>query len=108
MAGLVLGPLLRYVDEHAASIWVETDGPCEVGVLGRTSGTFSVRGHHYAFVDVEDLAAGSDIPYTVELDGETAWPPPDCPFPPSRIRTIDPSANPADGRVVPPGWSPLR
>ncbi|MCC3654362.1 alkaline phosphatase family protein [Streptomyces sp. S07_1.15] len=32
MTGLRLGPLLRYVDEHSATVWVETDGPCEAEV----------------------------------------------------------------------------
>ena len=34
MARLVLGPLLRYTGSTQATVWVETDGPCEVGVLG--------------------------------------------------------------------------
>ena len=37
MAKLVLGPLLRYVCETEAVVWVETDEPCEVEVLGHTS-----------------------------------------------------------------------
>ncbi|MCD0483986.1 alkaline phosphatase family protein [Streptacidiphilus sp. ASG 303] len=36
MPGLVLGPLLRYVDRDSATVWVETAGPCEVAV--RTDG----------------------------------------------------------------------
>ena len=35
MAELVLGPLLRYVGETEATVWVETDEPCEVEILGR-------------------------------------------------------------------------
>jgi hypothetical protein len=46
MALLVLGPLLRYVGDTQASVWVETDGACEVDVLGHTARTFEVRGHH--------------------------------------------------------------
>ena len=34
MPELLLGPLLRYVDETDALVWVETDAPCEVEVLG--------------------------------------------------------------------------
>ena len=34
-ATLVLGPLLRYVGSETATVWVETDGPAEVEVLGR-------------------------------------------------------------------------
>lgn len=91
MPRLVVGPLLRYVDESTATIWVETDEPCSVYVLGASADTFTVHGHHYALVDVEGLAPGSSIPYTVELDGHTVWPPPRSPFPPSRIRTRDPA-----------------
>ena len=32
---LLLGPLLRHVDPVSATVWVETDRPCEVEVLGR-------------------------------------------------------------------------
>ena len=44
MAGLVLGPLLRYVGRTEATIWVETDGPCEVEVLGRKAPDVLRRG----------------------------------------------------------------
>ena len=33
MPGLLLGPLLRYTGSTQATVWVETDGPCEVAVL---------------------------------------------------------------------------
>lgn len=91
MPELVLGPLLRYVDETSATIWVETDTACVVSVLDAESPTFTVHGHHYAFVDVTGLAPGSSTPYSVHLDGEPRWPPPDSSYPPSRIRTIDPT-----------------
>jgi len=69
MATLVLGPLLRYVGTTQATVWVETDAPCEVAVLGARRETFCVEGHHYALVHVEDLdahlaqarAAGAEI-----------------------------------------------
>ena len=32
MAGLVLGPLLRYAGTEDATIWVETDAPCRVEI----------------------------------------------------------------------------
>ena len=32
---LVLGPLLRYVDETAVTVWVETDRECQVETFGR-------------------------------------------------------------------------
>src|SRR5919112_4420792 len=84
---LLLGPLLRHVDPVSATVWVETDRACEVGVLARTARTFCVGGHHYALVVVEDLEPGSTTPYEVHLDGEQVWPPAGSPFPPSRIRT---------------------
>jgi PhoD-like phosphatase len=85
---LVLGPMLRYVSETGAVFWVETDGPCEVSVLGHTDRTFHVEGHHYALVRVEDLEPGTRYEYDVELDGERAWPPRDSDFPPSAFRTL--------------------
>ena len=88
MAELLVGPLLRYVGKTDATVWVETDEPCEVEVLGRTEATFSVEGHHYAFVAIEDLEPGSSQEYEVALDGERRWPPPDWDFPPSVIRTF--------------------
>jgi hypothetical protein len=84
---LLLGPLLRHVDPVSATVWVETDRPCEVEVLGRHARTFCVGGHHFALVVVEDLEPGSTTPYEVHLDGDRVWPPRDWPFPPSRIRT---------------------
>ena len=84
---LVLGPLLRHVDPVSATVWVETDRPCEVAVLGRRSRTFRVGGHHYALVLVADLEPGSSTPYEVHLDGHPVWPPQQSSFPPSRIRT---------------------
>jgi hypothetical protein len=91
---LVLGPLLRYVDETSASIWLETDarGVATVALdTGRSvdSHTFTVHGHHYALVDIEDLAPGSASTYTVSFEGVPVWPQPDSPFPASTIRTID-------------------
>ena len=91
MPGLVLGPLLRYVDEEQATIWVETDSACEVEVLGRRQRTFCVRGHHYALVFLENLHPGASLPYEVRLDGELVWPESASELPPSVIRTIDPS-----------------
>ncbi|MEA2147974.1 MAG: hypothetical protein QOG59_3561 [Solirubrobacteraceae bacterium] len=90
MAQLVLGPLLRYVDEHAVTVWVETDVACEVEVLGRRASTFHVAGHHYAVVAVEDLAPGEAHDYEVALDGERRWPAPGVSGPGSRITPLDP------------------
>jgi hypothetical protein len=84
---LLLGPLLRHVDPVSATVWVETDRPCEVEVLDRRARTFCVGGHHYALVLVEGLEPGSSTPYEVHLDGGRVWPPAGSEFPPSRIRT---------------------
>lgn len=84
---LLLGPLLRHVDPVSATVWVETDRPCEVAVLGRRARTFSVAGHHVALVVVQGLEPGSTTRYDVRLDGDLVWPEAGSPFPPSRIRT---------------------
>jgi hypothetical protein len=95
MARLLLGPVLRYVGERDATVWVETDVPCEVEVRVAanrgTARTFTVAGHHYALVVVDGLEPGVSVPYEVFLDAGPAWPDPTMPFPPSRIRTIDPA-----------------
>ena len=94
MAELVLGPVLRYVSDTEAIVWVETDEPCDVEVLDHRARTFGVEGHHYAFVCVDGLEPGRSYEYEVSVDGETLWPLPDPEFPPSIIRTVDP-----EGRV---------
>ncbi|MER7774282.1 alkaline phosphatase D family protein [Streptomyces sp. NPDC096191] len=92
MAGLRLGPLLRYTDGSSATVWVETNRPCTAevrcadGARGTTR-TFQVAGHHYALVAVSGLTPGTSTEYEVLLDGTRAWPPPDSPFPPSVIST---------------------
>ena len=83
---LVLGPLLRYAGTESATFWVETSTPCEVEILGRRHRTFTVEGHHYALLLVDDLEPGSVTPYEVRLDGELVWPPDDG-RPPSVVRT---------------------
>jgi PhoD-like phosphatase len=88
MPTLVLGPLLRYISHTEATVWVETDGPCEVEVLGRRERTFRVEGHHYALICLRDLEPGSSHEYEVKLDGERAWPPAESGFPPSLLRTL--------------------
>ena len=87
MPALVLGPLLRYTGRTEATVWVEADRACAVGVLGRTAPTFEVRGHHYAVVGLTGLREGDVVPYTVTLDGEQVWPAPGDPRPPCAIHT---------------------
>jgi len=93
MTRLVLGPLLRHVDETTACIWVETE---DAGVVTVRAGehqaearTFAAHDHHYALVCVEGLSPGSKTPYTVSVDGEQVWPEADSPYPPSLIPTLD-------------------
>jgi len=114
---LVLGPLIRHVSETTVTVWMETGHPARVSV--RTAShrgdatTFTVHGHHYAVVDVTGLPPGSAEPYEVWVEdadvgpshptqqdiqqqdpqqaARKAWPPPRSGFPPSTLRTLDPS-----------------
>jgi phosphodiesterase/alkaline phosphatase D-like protein len=87
MPDLILGPLQRYADETHATVWVETDAPCQVSVLGAQARTFAVHDHHYALVEISGLEPGQSHPYEVLLDGQLVWPPQDYEFPQPVIRT---------------------
>jgi hypothetical protein len=91
---IVLGPLMRYVDETSASIWVETRDAARVSVRaggGRWDArTFAVHGHHYALVEVDGLEPGTVTPYELDVNGTQAWPDPASGFGPSRIATLEP------------------
>jgi hypothetical protein len=87
VARLVLGPLLRHVGADDATVWVETDAPCEVEVLGCRDRTFEIEGHHFALVHVTGLEPKDARPYEVHLDAERVWPLDDG-WPASCIRTI--------------------
>ncbi|MEO6501609.1 MAG: alkaline phosphatase D family protein [Jatrophihabitantaceae bacterium] len=89
---LLLGPALRHVGPDDATIWVETDRPCVVEILGQRESTWCMAGHHYALVVLSGLPVGQSISYDVRLDGDTVWPVADDPRPRPRIRTIDPDA----------------
>ncbi len=93
---LVLGPMLRYVDETSATVWVRTADAAHVTVErdGRawTAPTFAVHGSHYALVVLDGLEPGSDDAYAVRIDDEPVWPLEG--MPPSRIRTLDPTRLP--------------
>jgi hypothetical protein len=90
---LVLGPLLRHVDETSATIWVETADPgvVTVSVPGASDSahTFAVHGRHYALVCLDGLEKGSKYPYTVDCNGERVWPLHDTVYPDSVIPTLD-------------------
>ncbi len=93
-SSLVLGPMMRYVDETSASIWVETRTAARVTVRAGDQSwearSFCVHGHHYALVEAEGLEPGSVLPYTLEIDGTECWPDPDSEFPPPVIATLKP------------------
>ncbi len=84
---LVLGPLLRHVDETSATIWVEISAPGVVEVLDSQASTFTIAARHYALVIVEDLEPGVVIEYDVRVNGERVWPAAGSEMPPSVIRT---------------------
>ena len=88
MPQLILGPMLRHVDRTSATVWVETDAPTTVEILGRSARTFTVAGHHYALVIIEDLEPGQCMPYEVHLEGQRHWPPANDRFPHCVIRTL--------------------
>ena len=66
-------------------------------MLGHRTRTFTVEGHHYALVLVDDLEPASVTPYEVRLDGDPCWPPDD-----GRPRPGRPHPRRASGRC---GWS---
>ncbi|MGW6721242.1 alkaline phosphatase D family protein [Streptomyces sp. NPDC054995] len=116
MAGLRLGPLLRYVDWEsgtAATVWVEASRPCTVEVrcadgASGASPTFAVAGHHYALVVVEGLTPGSTTAYEVLIGSRRVWPPEGSRLPPSTITTPS-TATPtgaAEGAVEGAGATP--
>ncbi len=88
MPSLLLGPLLRHVDADGATVWVETNCPCEVSIAGSRARTWEIEGHHFALVEIGDLEPDEAIPYEVELDGRSVWPPPEYEFPAPTIRPL--------------------
>ena len=84
----MIGPMLRYISDSEATIWLEADASCAVEILGRRSETFEVHGRHYAIVAITDLAPSSCVEYEVLLDGVRCWPESGSDWPPSQIRTL--------------------
>ena len=93
-SALVLGPMMRYVDQTSASIWVETRDKARVTVSAGDgeweARTFAVHGHHYALVEVDGLEPGTETSYTVAVNGVEVWPEPGDGFPPPVIATLKP------------------
>ena len=84
---LVLGPVVRHIGLTDATVWVETDEPCEVAILGHRMATFQVEGHSYAIVTITDLDQGAHA-YQVILDDRLVWPDPRSKRPASVVRTL--------------------
>ena len=102
---LLLGPLLRHVGEHDATIWLETDGrvrrPVRAGAVvaqtGRSGGRARLR-------DRRPRRASSRVRRrpTSPARRRARLAAAGSPFPPSRIRTLAPGgAGPAPLRLVP-------
>src|SRR3954466_6186281 len=89
---LVLGPVLRHVGDTTAAVWVQVERPATITVLGCSTRTFEIAGHHYALVSVTGLDPDTPHPYDVAVDGEVVWPPPVSPLPPSSLRTRGPDS----------------
>src|SRR4051812_41983160 len=79
--------MLRYVGQTEATVWIETDEPCTVEVLGTRARTFHVEGHHYALVVIRDLESGRAYEYDVRVDDRRVWPPDDGDWPAPCLRT---------------------
>ena len=100
MTRLLVGPVLRHVGTTDATVWVETDGPCEVRVLGARERTWTrerppLRARHR-----RRARARHRPPRTRSASTASAvWPPPTRPVRPSRIRTLPPPDSDAAGRV---------
>gem|GEM_PF-109479 len=86
---ILVGPMLRYVDEHRATVWLETSVPCHVTIRAGdaevSAPTWGVHGHSFAILHLDGLHPGTETEYSVALDGVTEWP--QDPERPSVIRT---------------------
>ena len=107
---LRLGPLLRFVDDTSATIWVETSEAAtvvvEAGDVTASARTFRAHDHHYALVEVTGLPPGTATPYRVLVDDQPVWPPDDpefADFPPSVVPTLEAGEAAARGLRLVPG-----
>jgi hypothetical protein len=86
--------MLRYVDEHSAAVWCETQHAATVEVTAGEQTwsvrTFAVHGHHYALVQLDNLPSGTIHHYRLHINGTQEWPEPTSTFPPSSISTLQP------------------
>ncbi len=93
MTPLLLGPLLRHVDEESASVWVKTAAAAQVTVVAgehrASAHTFRVHDHHYALVELAGLAVGSAPRLRGAGRRRAVWPPADSAYPQPRIATLD-------------------
>ncbi|TPG13985.1 alkaline phosphatase family protein [Pedococcus bigeumensis] len=92
---LTLGPLLRYIGETSATIWVQTRDAAQVRVRAFdrewSTPTFAAHGGHYALVVLDGLEPGAVSDYSVDIDDLQVWPESEPKYPglpPSRIRTL--------------------
>ena len=90
MPDLLLGPLLRYVSETEATIWVETSERLRGRGAGAPRADLRRRRPPLRAGPRRGARAGGFYEYEVALDGEQRWPPPDSDLPPSAIRTFEP------------------
>ena len=93
---LILGPMLRNVTAHGATVWLEADSPREatVRVPGRerSSRTFAIEGRHYSLIELDGLPARRSHEYEVLLDDRRVWPEPESHFPSSAITPLPDTA----------------
>jgi hypothetical protein len=91
---LLVGPVLRHVGHHHATLWVEVSDACAVSLWldgidePFVAHTFVVNSHHYALVIAEGLPAAAIMAYRVTLDDHLVWPLENSAFPSSVIRTL--------------------
>lgn len=87
-----LGPMVRYAGEREATLWAQTRDAGEltvrIGEKSWSARTFAAHGHHYALVLLDGLEPGQVYEYTVEVNGEHAWPQPDSPFPAPVVKML--------------------
>ena len=88
MPEVLVGPMLRFIGETEATIWLEVDEPCEVEILGTKASTFTVKDHHFALVALEGLEPGEARDYEVHAGEQRIWPPEGYEFPHPQVKTI--------------------